>query len=193
MSETVSPALAPQRPRFKREFAESPDYILEPAWDGTRALAVLGDRPEFVGYGGKAVVAPLALLQAIAASCDCERAVVDGVIVHRFSEEADLQADSRGDAFTRAPQAREIYVAVDLLEVDGASLRDAPLLERKRHLAGLLRPGPNVRLSPFVRRGMRAWRDTLAAQGFKRFLVKKVNSRYHAGETSKDWLEIEKI
>jgi len=43
-------SLAPQRPRFLREFAESPDYILEPAWRGTRALVRVGRERSAVGY-----------------------------------------------------------------------------------------------------------------------------------------------
>lgn len=185
--------LSPQRPRFVRAFAERADYILEPSWRGTRALAVVGPHPAFIGYGGEAVDAPRTLLDAIAASAACDTCVLDGVIVHGFSDEVELEADAQGEAYQRRAPARDVYVAVDLLDVDGVSLLDSPLLERKRHLAGLLRPGPSVRISPYVRRGMRAWRETLEEQGFKRYIVKRVNSRYRAGESNDDWLQIEKL
>lgn len=185
--------LAPQRPRYKREFVESDDYLLEPSWTGTRALAVLGPSPAFVGYDGDPVDAPRGLLEAIAAVSDCETGVLDGVIVPGFTTEPDLEFDGSGEAYQRRPVARDVYVVVDLLEVDGVSLLEAPLLERKRHLEGVVRPSPNVRLTPYLRRGMRAWRDTLAGQGFKRYVVKKVNSRYAPGQTTDDWLQIEKL
>ncbi len=186
-------SLSPQRPKVVRVFAETADYILEPSWRGTRALAVVGQRPSFIGYGGEAVGAPRELLDAVAASADCDACVLDGVIVQGFSDETELEADARGDAYQRRLPSRDVYVAVDLLEVDGVSLVDAPLLERKRHLASVLRPGPHVRISPYVRRGMRSWRETLEEQGFKRYIVKRVNSRYRAGESNDDWLEIEKV
>lgn len=185
--------LSPQRPRFAREFAETSDYILEPSWRGTRVLAVVGPRPAFIGYGGEPVDGPRGLLDAIAAATESDRAVIDGVIVHEFNEESALEADAQGEAFLRRAPARDVFVAVDLLEVDGMSLVDSPLLERKRHLASVLRTGPSVRISPYVRRGMREWRETLSEQGFKRYIVKRVNSRYRAGESNDDWLQIEKL
>lgn len=185
--------LLPQRPRLLREFAESSDYILEPSWSGTRALVRLGAAPGAVGYGGRPVEAARELLDAIAAVADCESAVIDGVIVPDFVEESELEGGEGDEAYQRRAVPRDVFVAVDLLEVDGASLLNAPLLERKRHLAGLIRVSPNVRISPFVRRGMRAWRDTLHGQGFRRFILKRVNSRYRPGETNDDWIEIEKL
>lgn len=195
MTETAARRLEPRRPRFVRDFAESAEYILEPSWEGTRALAVIApENRAFIGYGGDSVDAPRGLLDAIAAVIDCESAVLDGVIVHSFADEAELEPGSTAEeAYQRPPVAREIFVAVDVLEVDGESLVDVPLLERKRHLAGLLRPSANVRLSPYVARGMRAWRDTLAGQGFKRFIVKRINGRYAPGESKQDWLQIEKL
>ncbi len=193
MTTTEVSGLIPQRPRFLREFAESSEYILEPCWDGTRALVAVGPSPSATGYGAAPVDVPRELLDAIVAVADCDSAVIDGVIVRDFLQEADLEGGDGDDAYQRRAQPRDVFVAVDLLEVDGVSLLDAPLLERKRHLAGMLRVSPNVRLSPFVRRGMRAWRDTLQGQGFKRFIVKKVNSRYRPGETNDDWLQIDKL
>lgn len=184
--------LAPQRARLVRQFAESSDYLLEPCWRGTRALAVIGPRPSFIGDRAP-VEAPRELLEAIAAVADCGAAVVDGVIVHGLADESDLEMDTEGEAFQRPSMLRDVYVAFDLLEVDGTSLLEVPLLERKRHLAGVLRPSPNVRLSPFVRRGMRAWRETLVGQGFKQVIAKRVNSKYQTGATNDDWLRIEKL
>jgi bifunctional non-homologous end joining protein LigD len=186
--------LAPQRPRLLREFAESPDYILEPAWRGTRALVIVGPRPAARGYAGAAVETPRELLDAIVAMTSAEEAVIDGVFVDGFVEESDLEPGGTVDeAMVRRVAPREVFVALDLLEVDGLSLLDVPLLERKRQLAAVLRASPNVRLTPFVSRGFRAWRDTLEGQGFKQFVVKKVNSRYRPGETNDDWLQVQKL
>ena len=43
------------------------------------------------------------------------------------------------------------------LALRGRDLRARPLLERKRHLEGLVTPSPNVRLTAFVTRGLRGW------------------------------------
>jgi hypothetical protein len=51
----------------------------------------------------------------------------------------------------------------------------------------------NVRLTPFVTRGLRSWRETLVAQGFRRVVLKNWNSAYAPGRTTDDWLVVEKI
>jgi bifunctional non-homologous end joining protein LigD len=186
--------LAPQRPRFLREFSESPDYLLEPAWNGRRALIAVGPAPTATGYEGKPVDAPRELLDAIVAVTNADEALLDGIFVGGFLDEPDLEAGADDqEAFVRPAAPREVFVVVDLLEVDGESLLDVPLLERKRQLAAIVRASQNVRLTPFVRRGFRSWRDTLEAQGFKQFVVKKVNSRYRPGETNDDWLQVQKL
>lgn len=186
--------LAPQRPRYVRERAEPERHILEPEWVGTRALARLGHPgPPFVGYAGEVVEGPRGLYDAIAAEARCETAVIDGVLVPDWRDEQELEMDPDGNAFTRQPGARQIFAAFDLLEIDGESLIAIPLLERKRHLEGLLRPSPNVRLTAYVTRGLRSWQDTLQGQGFRRVILKAWNSAYAPGQTNDDWLVIDKL
>lgn len=175
------------------ERAEADGYILEPEWSGTRALVRVGHpEPHFVGYAGP-VDAPTELYQAISADTQCETAVVDGVLVGDFVEESELELDGDGNAFLRRLPPRTIFAAFDLLEVDGRPLLDVPLLERKRHLEGILRPSPNVRLTAYRSRDLRAWRETLAEQGFRRAVLKQWNSPYSPGAVNDSWLVVEKI
>lgn len=189
----MDPGLLPQRPRPAREQAERPEHILEPAWAGVRTLVRIGHAgPRFVGYGGP-FDGPAGLYAAIAAEARCGTAVLDGVLVDKWSDEADLEVDAAGNAIVRPAAARQIFSAFDLLEVDGLPLLDVPLLERKRHLEGLLIPSLNVRLTPFVSRSLRSWRDTLAGLGFGRVVMKDWNSRYRPGETAGSWLVVDKL
>jgi bifunctional non-homologous end joining protein LigD len=185
--------LAPQRPRYVRERGELPNHILEPDWIGKRALARVGHGgAHFVGYGGE-VEGPRELYDAIVAEARCTTAIIDGVLVSDWRDESELEIDPEGNAFTRNASTHLIFAAFDLLEVDGESLIEIPLLERKRHLEGLLVPSMNVRLTPFVTRGLRSWRETLVAQGFRRIVLKNWNSAYAAGRTTNDWLVVDKI
>jgi len=185
--------LAPQRPRYARERAELASHILEPEWVGKRALARVGHSgPHFVGYEGE-VDGPRELYDAIVAEAHCMTAIIDGVLVADWHDESELELDPEGNAFTRNANARQIFAAFDLLEVDGETLLEIPLLERKRHLEGLLVPSVNVRLTPYVTRGLRSWRETLVAQGFRRVVLKNWNSAYAPGRTTDDWLVVEKI
>ena len=49
------------------------------------------------------------------------------------------------------------------------------------------------RLTPYVARGLRAWRETLVGQGFLRVVLKNWNSAYAPGRTTADWLVVEKL
>ncbi len=185
--------LAPQRPKPVREQAELPNHILEPAWEGTRVLVRIGHPgPRFVGYDGP-VEGPRELFEAIQAEAHCTSAIVDGVLVTNWEDDRDLEVDPQGNAFTREMPRRQIFSAFDLLEVDGETLVGVPLLERKRHLEGLVTPSQNVRLTPYVSRGLRAWRDTLTGLGFKRVVLKEWNSPYSAGQTATSWLVVDKL
>lgn len=185
--------LAPQRPRSADERPEPPAHILEPEWQGTRALARLGhDGPRFVGYSGP-VEAPDELYDALLADARCTTAIVDGVLVPDWRDEPELEMDPDGAAYVRSKTGRLVFAAFDLLEVDGQSLLDVPLLERKRHLEGLLRPSHNVRLTTYVTRGLRSWHETLKELGFRRVVLKAWNSVYAPGEINGDWVSVAKL
>jgi len=192
--ETVLGAdLLPQRPRYAHERAEPVNHILEPDWVGKRALVRIGHGgAHFVGYAGE-IEGPRELFDAVVAEARCATAIIDGVLVADWRDESELEIDNDGNAFTRAAATRRIFAAFDLLEVDGESLLEIPLLERKRHLEGILVPSVNVRLTPFVTRGLRGWQETLTSQGFRRVVLKNWNSTYAPGRTTDDWIVVDKL
>ena len=193
MTTLLAADLAPQRPRYVHQRPELEGYLLEPDWQGTRALVRVGHAGErFRGYDGP-VDGPRELYDAIVADARCESAIIDGVLVRDWRDEPELEVDSAGNAFVRPAGGRQIFAAFDLLAVDGESLLDVPLLERKRHLEGLLTPSRNVHLTAYVTRSLRAWRDTLTAQGFSRVVLKEWNSPYEPGRTADSWFVVDKI
>jgi hypothetical protein len=189
----VGADLAPQKARYARERAEPPGHILEPEWVGKRALVRVGyPDPHFLGYVGP-VDGPRELYDAISSEAMCQTAIIDGVLVTEFEEEHDLEIDPEGNAYVRQAPARAIFAAFDLIEVDGQSFLGVPLLERKRHLEGVLRPSRNVRLTAYRSRDLRSWRETLQEQGFRRVVLKDQNSTYSPGSSNESWVVVEKI
>jgi len=82
---------------------------------------------------------------------------------------------------------RHAFVATDLLWVDGASLADVPLLERRRILEGVLAESFLVRLSTYVRSSAQLTLITWGSLGFRELSYRSANSRYLAGREQPDW------
>ncbi len=87
----------------------------------------------------------------------------------------------------QAPRGALAFVAIDLLAVDGTTIVDVPLLERKRLLESVLGEGSLVRRTPFVREPattfIRTWREA----GFGELAYKDPNSRYRPGAPNDGW------
>ena len=94
-----------------------------------------------------------------------------------------IPAPDEGDS-EEAPIA---FVAVDLLSIDGSSLIDVPLLERKRLLDGALKIGEMVRITPYVRPPIGSFALTWRALGFRELAFKRANGRYCPTGEPSDW------
>jgi hypothetical protein len=79
------------------------------------------------------------------------------------------------------------FVAVDLLWLDGESLIDVPLLERKRLLDSVLLDGEIVRRTVAVRAPVDEWYGQWRMLGFRELIVKGANSRYTPGRPNDEW------
>jgi ATP-dependent DNA ligase len=199
------------------------DPILEPLWSGTRVLAHYHDSERedewghvevFDEYGDDATMdAPLAvdqLRRAVRAS----EAVIDGILtgeattggentsiklfptvnpIRKFflggRTDNDVKYEPRGPR----PRGIPAFVAIDLLSVDDQPLFDAPLLERKRLLEGLLDQSELVRVSPWVRPPVRTWFNTWRSAGFRGLVMKSSNGRYRPGAETTDWAKVERM
>jgi ATP-dependent DNA ligase len=85
------------------------------------------------------------------------------------------------------------FVALDLLSVDGQTLFDLPLLERKRQLDGLIANNELARVSPFARPPVAQWFNSWKSAGFHGVVLKAANSRYTATDAAGKWAIIERI
>ena len=82
---------------------------------------------------------------------------------------------------------RVAFVAIDLLRIDGDSLLDVPLLERKRLLDSVVTPSDIIRVGAYVRPPLQTWIATWRRLGFVGLSFRAANSRYHPGEKHDDW------
>jgi bifunctional non-homologous end joining protein LigD len=79
------------------------------------------------------------------------------------------------------------FVATDLLWLDGQSLLDIPLLERRRLLDSALEEGDLVRRTMVGRPPFERWLARWRTMGFDEVIFKAANGRYRPGGLSEDW------
>jgi hypothetical protein len=103
------------------------------------------------------------------------------------AQEAAERLERLREARTFAPGEAVIYVATDLLWLDGESLLDVPLLERKRLLENVLSESDRVRRGAYVRPPIDTWVGSWRSLGFVGLSFKGVNSRYRPGEQTNEW------
>jgi ATP-dependent DNA ligase len=112
---------------------------------------------------------------------------------HMFIGESPMS--NKREALARADEARlpapgdepAALVATDLLWIDGQSLLEVPLLERKRVLDSALDERELVRRTMVVRPPVESWFAQWRALGFEEVAFKGANGRYRPGTVSADW------
>jgi hypothetical protein len=105
-------------------------------------------------------------------------------------EDAVKALDDAREARTFAPDDEVWFVAIDLLWLDGESLLEVPLLERRRQLESVLAESDLVRRGIFVRPPVDAWLGSWRSLGFMGLSYKAANSRYRPGTPSTDWITV---
>lgn len=167
------------------------DWTYEIKFDGFRALALKGGSQVRLlsrnekDFGGKFPEVMEALL-----SLNARDAIVDGEIV---------ALDEKGRSSFQLLQARELgherpplfFYAFDLLQLDGESLVDLPLEERRKKLAHLLHGAPEIiRYSDTL--GTDAQRLLVQAKklGLEGLIGKRADSTYEIGQRSGAWIKL---
>jgi bifunctional non-homologous end joining protein LigD len=188
-----------------------PDWLFEVKWDGYRVEAVVRNGvARLWTRNRKDAAVYFADLAGPADWIDASDAVVDGEVValddvgrpsfnalqqrtglgeigsHGGGRDRKREAPARG-ATERAPI---VYWAFDLLYLDGQSLLNVPLVDRKALLHRHLRAHPIVRFAPHVETDGEAFLDGVRAQGLEGMVAKRQSSPYRPGRRSLDWLKI---
>ena len=163
-------------------------WLFEVKWDGFRALATIhGGDVDLRSRNDKSFVDRFpTVVRALTRSVRSPDCVLDGEVVA-------VGKDGRA-TFSAMQQGKEgttyLYLAFDLLELEGDSLVDQPLVQRRARLAELidLRPG-GVQLSATFDDGAALY-AAAQEQRFEGIVAKRADSRYLPGRRSRDWLKI---
>jgi len=167
-----------------------PDWLFEIKWDGFRVQAVVDHRKVRVWTRNlKDASMYFPRLLATPTWIKAREAIVDGEVValdESGRPDFSLLQERLGDA--TAPNL--VYQAFDLLYLDGRSLLNVPLEDRKRLLQSVLRPHPRVRFAAHVVGEGKAFYDAAGEQGLEGVIAKLRRSRYEPGRRSSAWLKL---
>ena len=180
---------------------DDPDWLFEVKWDGYRVEAVIRDGRASI-WTRKQLDASRYFPDLVGAASwiDARDAIVDGEVV--ALDEAgrpsfSLLQDRTGVRTWRESGTKRVgdpapivYQVFDLLHLDGRSLLEVPLEERKRLLRSRLREHPLVRYAGHVVGDGEAFFEAARAQELEGIVAKLRRSRYEPGARSRAWLKL---
>ena len=188
-----APFIEPMK-ALSREQAPVGLWQCEIKFDGFRALAILnGGEVELWSRNHKPLSADFPEVLPALRKLRCRNAVIDGEIV---------ALDEAGRSRFQLLQARDlpgghatlVYYIFDLLHLNGRSLLDAPLEERRKHLVVLADKATKpVQLSPAYQVEPSELLEAARQQGLEGIIAKQPGSRYEPGRRSGAWLKCKVI
>ena len=183
-------AFAPELCRAQKSPPSGDEWLHETKWDGYRILAtVLRGKARLWSRNAIEWTARLPELAAAIESLRLKSAQLDGEMIVLRNGQSDFNAlQGRLAAENRAPA---VYMLFDMPHLNGRSLRDLALIERKAQLKELLNRHPHelLRYSEHVLgHGADVFAQAVKA-GLEGIVSKRADSRY-VGARNGDWLKI---
>ena len=176
---------------------DDPDWLFEVKWDGFRVEAVVDGgatsgsgraarRTRRSGTSGRSSTPPTWIA--------AKEAIVDGEVIalddRRRARLRPAPGADQGAGRAAAEPTPFVYEVFDLLHLDGRSLLDEPLEERRRLLARVLRPDPRVRLSEHIEGDGLAFFEAARVRGLEGIMAKDRRSPYVPGKRSDRWQKV---
>lgn len=154
-------------------------YIFEPKLDGWRVIAYLtSDNTILISRGGLDITNKFLELGHMH-TCTLMSCVLDGEIV----------ADNGFWAVRKGIGVK--YVPFDILEIDGNSIMDKPLIERKKMLSKALFPANHSLISiPYIEKEGSKLFDIAVKQNLEGIIAKRKTGKYYPGQRSNEWIKI---
>ena len=174
-------------------------WLFELKYDGVRALtSIAGDEIRIVGRSGRDETARYPELRSLVRSARAQQAILDGEIVvldergvPSFERlQSRINVARAADIERAAREHPAVYVAFDLLELDGRDLTRTALRIRKKTLHDVVTPSPVLMYADHVENDGRAFFEELRRSGAEGMVAKRADSPYQPGVRSRDWLKV---
>ena len=173
---------------------DDPGWLFEVKWDGFRVEAVVdGSRARLWTRGEQDASRYFGPFLDPVGWIEAHDAIVDGEVIALDARgEPDfalLQARIKGADRATEPNPF-LYEVFDLLHLDGRSLLDAPLEERRGLLSQVIRADPRVRVSEHIEAAGLAFFEAARARGLEGIMAKDRRSPYLPGKRSDRWQKV---
>ncbi|MEP7165603.1 MAG: DNA ligase D [Ferruginibacter sp.] len=163
-------------------------WLYEIKWDGYRAIAeISSDHIELYSRNGNSFAEHYPALVNSLKKIK-HNAVLDGeIVVLNEKGFPDFQKIQHYEDNTNFPL---IYYVFDLLSLDGHSLYDQPLIERKKLLKKLIGKNPMVQFSDHIMDKGIIFFNSSTQKNLEGIMAKKADSHYYPGKRTNEWLKI---
>jgi bifunctional non-homologous end joining protein LigD len=174
-------------------------WAYEMKWDGIRAvLYVEGGRVRVMTRNDRDVTGTYPELQGLGEALGSRQCVLDGEIIAFDADgRASFAALQPRMHLTKATQVRHmaeqvpvVFLAFDLLHLDGHSTLGLPYRDRRELLEMLELAGPNWQTPPYFPGAGEAALEVSRNQGLEGVVAKRLESRYEPGRRSQSWLKV---
>jgi DNA ligase D-like protein (predicted ligase)/DNA ligase D-like protein (predicted 3'-phosphoesterase) len=177
---------------------DSFDWIFEAKWDGIRALVYIGEILSIKSRNGKELL--LKFPELIELKDLATEVVLDGEIIVMNKGKVDFQIVAKRNLVEKKLEIEDFQnrypatlIVFDILEKQGKSLIDLPLMERKQILKKSVREGIHVLQSPSIERKGIDYFQAANKLGLEGIIAKRKTSTYQPGIRSNDWLKIKQV
>lgn len=174
-------------------------WSYELKWDGMRIIAFIeGDTIRLQSSNGRDVTVSFPELAALRELGDeLDSLVLDGEVI-AFADgrpsfnalQQRMHVTDPADAARRAAHTPVIFVAFDLLHLNGHDTMALPLTNRRTLLEQIVEPGPHWRISEQHADDPQALLDVVLDADLEGIMAKRSDSLYAAGKRSPSWVKI---
>ena len=181
------PRMSPMLAGVARAPFDSDDWLFEVKWDGYRCLAYIAAKGVYLdSRNGRPLLAQFPVLSSVRPALRAKEALLDGEIIALRGGRADFSE-------LRTNPKSALFVAFDVLYMDGAILLDTPLDARKEALKGAMEWGGAAILSQSVDGQGKALFSWTKARHMEGVMAKRKDSLYRPGQRTGEWLKIKNL
>lgn len=167
---------------------DDPDWIFEIKWDGYRAIAeVKGKARKLYSRNGLSFENEYPLVFEELSKIK-KNVVLDGEIV--ALNDKGLPSFQVLQQYGQNDNVPLIYYVFDLLQVNGKSVEDKPLHERKKLLQALLPESDVIVYCDHVAEKGKDFFHVVEQRGLEGMIAKRASSLYNEGARNGDWLKV---